>query len=340
MNVTAKRVCRSTLSTLLLALLSMPLACVVHDVHDLVPATVDEDPLLPQIDIDVAGATRGLHVRTFGDDDNPPMLVLHGSLSDMRALLPLAEGLSDAYHVVAFDQRGNGLSERIPQDEYTFDSVVDEIDAVRRAFFDDDEPITMVGHSFGAMYATLYTSHHPERVDQLVLLEPGGLNADIFEQTYSDILRIDLLEDGQNQTYWQNETLTPTDHAALDHKGLLILDNHDQANYYCDGTTPPMPVWRPGVFVEYVRNDLMAADAGPGRLFGFDFSFGLDGFAGDTLLVGGACGALGFAFQARWHAPLFRNVELARVDDAGHRMMVEQPAQTLAITRGFLRHTQ
>ncbi|PIO47543.1 MAG: hypothetical protein CMR00_09575, partial [[Chlorobium] sp. 445] len=45
----------------------------------LVPPTADQDRQLPQISITVAGKTRAVHLETFGNPNNPPLFVLHGS---------------------------------------------------------------------------------------------------------------------------------------------------------------------------------------------------------------------------------------------------------------------
>lgn len=81
-------------------LLGLP-ACDVLDTETpgaLVPPTADQDPSLPQILVDVAGHTRALHLRTFGDPERPVLLVLPGGPgTDFRLLLPLQE-LSDRYY--------------------------------------------------------------------------------------------------------------------------------------------------------------------------------------------------------------------------------------------------
>jgi len=79
---------------------------------NLVPATADEDSRLPQITVDVAGHRRALHVVTLGDRGAPPLLLMHGTYSDARALLPLAERLAVRAHhggrvVARLRRRGN-----------------------------------------------------------------------------------------------------------------------------------------------------------------------------------------------------------------------------------------
>jgi len=304
------------------------------DLGALVPPTADQDPRLPQRAITVAGHARAIHTETFGDPSLPALFVLHGSLADYRALRPFRV-LSDRYFVVMWDQRGNGLSERITGDEYTADSMVEEIDALKE-IHSPDQPITLVGHSFGAMYTALYMSRRPERVRQAALMEPAGLNGQIFGDTFSDIINIDLFEDGLNQMFWQNEVLSPTDHEVLDYRALMLLLNGDQTNYHCDPENPPrLHVWRPGGHVEYLRGVITGGGATSGS-FDFDFAAGLDAFPAKALLIGGECSALGPDFQTRYHVPLFREAEVVSIPDAGHRLFVEQFEAVLAALRGYL----
>lgn len=83
----------------------------------LVPPTVDEDLLLPQLQVTVAGHDRKLHLRSFGDPADPVALLLPGGPgADFRLLLPL-QTLAERYYVVMWDPRGTGLSERVTREE-------------------------------------------------------------------------------------------------------------------------------------------------------------------------------------------------------------------------------
>ncbi|MCA9646441.1 MAG: alpha/beta hydrolase [Polyangiaceae bacterium] len=308
------------------------------DPGNLVPPTADQDSKLPQVTLRIAGHSRQVHLQTFGDAENPPLLLLHGSLSDYRALLPF-EALSDRYYVIMWDQRGNGLSERVTGDEYTFDSVVEEIEEIR-ARYAGNRPVSLIGHSFGAMYSALYMSRYPERVDQAVLVEPGGLNGQLFGDTFDQVINIDLFNPELSETYWQTEVLSPSSHEAMDYKALLLLENGHQTNYFCDADHPPRwPVWRPGAFVEYRRGKLMGAGLSGGS-FEFDFAKGLDAFPRKVLLLAGSCSALGPDYQQRYHQPLFGDAEVVTIENAGHRMFVEQMDEVLDAVRGYLSQYQ
>ncbi len=64
---------------ILLAILISACAKNTETPGNLVPPTADEDRSLPQIKIHVAGHERSIHLQSFGDSTNPPVLVLPGA---------------------------------------------------------------------------------------------------------------------------------------------------------------------------------------------------------------------------------------------------------------------
>ena len=139
-----------------------------------VTALVTEDGTLPSKEI--AGVK--LHMRiVVGPPDAQTIVVLHGGAgSDFRSLLGLSD-LSDTHRVVFYDQRGAGLSERVPAELLTLDGYLEELDAVI-ALASPDRPVVLIGHSWGAMLASAYLGAHPDRVARAVLIEPGYLDAE------------------------------------------------------------------------------------------------------------------------------------------------------------------
>ena len=108
-----------------------------------VAALVTEDDTLPSQEI--AGVR--LHMRTL---DGPPsaqsIVVLHGGAGgDFRSLLGLS-ALSDTHRVVFYDQRGAGLSERVPAEDLTLGGYLEELDAII-ARTSPDRPVVLIGHS-------------------------------------------------------------------------------------------------------------------------------------------------------------------------------------------------
>jgi proline iminopeptidase len=294
----------------------------------LVPPTADQDPLIPQITIQVAGHDRAVHVRTFGDPENPPLFMLHGSLADSRILLPLQE-LADAYFVVFWDQRGNGLSERITEDEITFDSMVEEINAMK-ARYAPHRKINLIGHSWGAMFAALYLARHPDRVNQVVLAEPAGLTGEITNTIKDQAMN--LFTEKMIDMIWFNDMLSPRDHEVIDYKCLLVLQSAVRP-YFCDlENLPPISLWRAGGYVEIIRNRKTFV----GGEFKYNLIEGIENFPNKVLLLGTTCSMIGYDFQLEHHKPLFQQAEVVKIENAGHRMFTEQYDAIVAAIRSYL----
>lgn len=295
----------------------------------LVPPTVDQDPYLPQIKITVAGHTRSIHLETFGDPTAPALFILHGAASDYRPYLVL-QVLAEKYFVVMWDQRGSGLSERVTKGEITWDTVVEEIDQIKKRF-SPDNPITLIGHSFGGAYAALYMSKRPPNVIQAVLAEPGpALTGKIFDATLLELIQINLAEKLFNDLLWNAEFLSAKDHEQMDYKYMMNL-NSTMPNFYCDeNNLPEWPVWRVGAYAEYVRQKRLLEDKN------YNFAAGLDKFPRKVLIIGSECSALGYDFQMKYHKNLFKDAEVVLIKNSGHRLFTEQFEDVIATIKTYL----
>jgi pimeloyl-ACP methyl ester carboxylesterase len=96
------------------------------------------------------------------------LVLVHGSWSDRNNWLPVAPELARSFSVVAYDRRGSGLSTRdVPGTRRDHeDDLAALIDAVA------DEPVHVVGTSFGASIALGLVSRRPELVRSVIAHEP------------------------------------------------------------------------------------------------------------------------------------------------------------------------
>ncbi|HER08917.1 MAG TPA: alpha/beta hydrolase [Bacteroides sp.] len=293
----------------------------------LVPATVDEDPGLPSIAISVGGHQRLIHYRVFGDSARPVLFIMHGSLSDMRAYLPLQE-LAERYRVVMWDQRGNGLSERVSKEELSFECMVQEISRVK-SHFSPGRQISILGHSWSAVFVARYLAEYPGEVDQAILMEPFGLK-DAFMESLDGMLNLGT--SGFMNMMYTSSYLTPRDHEILDFRMLATLRSGVR-DYFCDcENLPDWPVWRVGGYA------LLTWESGileKGR-YRYDFTVGMGEFDGEVLLVGSECSPVGYAFQEEFHAGLFRNAAVLRIQNSGHRIITENYPSLINGLKEFL----
>lgn len=299
----------------------------------LVPPTVDQDPNLSSAGISVSGRDRLIHVRTYGDANNPVLFLLHGSYTDLRPYQNICDGLSDQYFVVAWDQRGCGLSERITEDEFTLESAVEEINAIK-ALYAPDQKLNILGHSWGGGLATLYTSMKPDTVDQLILIEPMPLTGDDMQKVYKTIVEFSYIDPSWNNMARHGQAISPAGHAQIDYRAMMILRSTMTSNYHCGGKPPEWPVHRVGGYIEYVRNKRLG---NPVSGYNYDFTTGLENYPDTVLIVGGSCSSLGYHMQSKYSKPHFVHVRVEKLMNAGHRMNMEKFDELMSLLKEFLK---
>jgi pimeloyl-ACP methyl ester carboxylesterase len=127
---------------------------------------------------------------SYGDEQGPLLLCLHGWLDNAASFQPLMPYLSN-YHVIAIDWPGHGLSDHRGADaHYHFlDWVYDMISLFRSQQW---QAIDILGHSMGGMVASAFSAAFPEHVKSLTLIDCiGVLTSD--EATTTKQLRKGLL---------------------------------------------------------------------------------------------------------------------------------------------------
>lgn len=301
-----------------------------------VPETVAQDPSLPHITID--GVT--YHAETFGDPSNPVVITIHGGPGgDYRSNLSL-QALADEYYVVFFDQRGAGLSPRVDPGEITLESAIADLDSVVD-YYGHGEPVNLVGHSWGAMLASAYLGRYPQKVDHVVLAEPGFLNSEFAEEWAAGTqmhFSSGLLTYFLKTKFEALHVNGPDEHAADDYFSHQINlyqgDDHPQISYYCEGDKPIENVsWRSGAAA---GNALFQQAVDTDGNFDINLAEGVANFTDKVLFMTGECQQLiGAEFQSR-QMTLFPSAELAVIPDAGHEMFFENPEKSVEVVRAYL----
>jgi len=110
----------------------------------------------------------------FRDEGNGPAIVLlHASFASLIDWDPWVEALKDSYRVVRLDFPGHGLTGPDPTGDYSRKRTL----ALTEKFIDalDLDRFSIAGASLGGTIAIYYTHRHPERIENLILLNPGAL---------------------------------------------------------------------------------------------------------------------------------------------------------------------
>lgn len=82
------------------------------------------------------------------------------------------DALATGRMLVAFEQRSGGRSQPLSDpDHLSAEYFIEDLEALRQHF--GLERMTLIGQSWGAMLAALYTARYPKRVERLLLLSPG-----------------------------------------------------------------------------------------------------------------------------------------------------------------------
>jgi proline iminopeptidase len=306
----------------------------IHDpslAGNLVPRTVDEDPTLPSIAL--AGTI--FHIEAFGDPNKPAVIFLHGGPGgDYRDFLRLngrydGYALTDDHHVVFWDQRGSGLSRRHDCGAFTLERMDADLDALVDQV-SPGRPVTLIGHSWGGMYASLYINRHPDKVAGAVLMEPGPLNGAMFDSIIDDLYDIDPFSEWLNDVVWDGQFLTADDHARADYHRMLGV--RDSQPKYHQSATDPALVWRLGAVA---NRCLMRSGVKDGRAV-YDLTDHLAAYTTPVLFVASARNeVIGVAFQER-QKQFFPAANLVTIPDSGHDMQWTHPAESLAAIRAYL----
>lgn len=268
-----------------------------------------------------------LHYSDWGNASAPPLLLVHGGLDHSRSWDEVARALRDDFRVIAPDLRGHGDSEWAKGSSYSqADHVYDLTALMAHAGLDK---VAIVGHSMGGMVSMVYAGAFPGRVSRLAVLDgvvrfpaekvkPIEVRiaewADDLDKTARrKIHRYPSVADGAERMLARNTRLT--------REQAMHLANH-ALRQEADGSY----VWK---FDPYLRA------RAPYRLSLEDHQALWSRIACPTLLVSGRDSFLPDP-ETLGVLPHFRQAELVRIDDAGHWVQHDKPAEVIGLLRKVL----
>ena len=104
----------------------------------------------------------------WGNEEAPPLVLVHGGRDHARSWGRLAEELRTDYHVVALDLRGHGDSGWTPGGNYSLpDNALD----VGRVIGTVGAPARVIAHSYGGSICLLTAGAYPEYFSALAVIE-------------------------------------------------------------------------------------------------------------------------------------------------------------------------
>jgi pimeloyl-ACP methyl ester carboxylesterase len=103
-----------------------------------------------------------------------PVVLVHGSNSDIGTWRPVMEPLGQRYRVVLYSRRHHWPHDPLPATaDYAMRDHVDDLDRLMRTL--GLAPAHLVGHSYGALVCLLLALRRPDAVRSMVLCEPPAL---------------------------------------------------------------------------------------------------------------------------------------------------------------------
>lgn len=224
----------------------------VNDPGNLVPKTVDQDPGLPSILVN--GVL--LHSEAFGHPDSTMIVCIHGGPGgDYRYLLNCKDLANYGYRVVFYDQRGSGLSQRLPKASYTslglaaLDAVFNELGGVIAHYrTNPNQKVILLGHSWGGILATGYAGKNPGAIQGLIVGEPGGLKWAEISEYIKKSNAFNLWGESLNDATYTDQFVTGREdqHEILDYKLALLAGTNEITG---ENNTEPGSAWRSGAVI-------------------------------------------------------------------------------------------
>ncbi len=295
--------------------------------------TVDENEALPSITLN----GYKFHAETMGDEDSPVVIALHGGPGgDYRNLLPIAP-LAKDYRLVFYDQRMTGLSSRKYEGTITLKSFFDDLDAFV-GHYSQGKKVTLLGHSWGAMMASGYVGMHPEKIDKIIMIEPGILRPDLSQEffeaqsgpkydVYPDLALVWLNSwrvDASRDKYAREDYILSNAFKFMGGEGV-----------HCGDVIPAnFEGWRASRKV--LDETVIASANDPKLLAQLDFISDAYKFDGEVLLIGSTCNKVYGAEYQKRHLPFYKYAQLVTIEDSGHFIFYDQPEASLKVIGDFL----
>src|SRR5689334_17704831 len=110
-----------------------------------------------------------LHYVDWGNEDAPPLLMIHGGRDHCRNWDWVARRMRDRFHILALDLRGHGESGWAIGGAYNQVSYIGDIAQLVHQKIQG--PTTIMAHSLGAVLTLLYAGIFPETIRKIVAIE-------------------------------------------------------------------------------------------------------------------------------------------------------------------------
>jgi pimeloyl-ACP methyl ester carboxylesterase len=243
-----------------------------------------------------------------------PLVILHGLLGSARNWTTIAKRLGETYRVFALDLRNHGTSPWAPT--MTYDDMAEDV----RAFIEDNalDPAILLGHSMGGKVAMRLALLYHDLVDRMIVADIAPA---AYHQSYDEF--IDAMRAVPLGHMMRRGEVDQALQPAVPDPGMraFLMQNLARQD---EGFS-----WRPNLDAIAMNMD---------DLLGWPDPLGAT-FDGPTLFIAGA----NSDYLPRSSRPkieaIFPDARFATIQDAGHWVHAEKPAEFLQIAGRFLEAT-
>jgi pimeloyl-ACP methyl ester carboxylesterase len=254
--------------------------------------------------------------------NGPPVVLLHGYAETSQMWKPLAAKLKTRFTIIAPDLPGIGDSS-IPKTGIDMKTSAERIHAAVRAL--GYSKVRVVGHDIGLMVAYAYAAMYPQEVEKLVLMDAFLPGVEGWEPIYN------------NPGIWHFRFYGATPEALVKGRERIFFE-HFWNNFAADKNHSIPEAERRAYTTAYARPGRMAA----GFAYFASFPKTATDFAAlaktklaiPVLSIGGEK-SLGDALGAQTRI-VASDVTVIVLKNAGHWILEEQPAETMAALDRFL----
>jgi len=271
-----------------------------------------------------------LYWAKYGRTNAPKLLLLHGGPgADHCYMLPQMLRLGERYDLLFYDQRGGGRSKSDGRDPITWRTHVDDLGALVIEF--GLEPLSVLGYSWGAMLALLYTieqRRNPHLVPpaRLALVSPAPLTREYrraFEAEFNRRQQAPKIQEMREEL--AKSGLREKDPAAYRQRAFEL----GVAGYFA--TPSKARDLTPFRVVGKVQQSVWES------LGNFDLIGDLEGIKTPSIVIHGRDDPIPLASSVEASRAI--GTDLVVLDDCGHVPYVEQPKPLFSALDTFLDET-
>ena len=252
-----------------------------------------------------------LHFKKFGS--GPPLIILHGVFGSSDNWKTLANHLMSTFEVYLVDQRNHGLSPH--SDDFNYQVMTDDL---KELLHDEKiEKCILLGHSMGGKTAMNFAVQYPEKIIKLIIVDiaPKGYPPH-HENILKGVHSLTLHE--INTRKEADDLLSVTiNNAGIRQFILKNLSRNPEGLFY----------WK--INWKAIEDNIQAIGA---PLLSHDL------FTGEVLFIRGAQSDYILNEDEPLLKKHFPNAVLMTIQNAGHWVHAEQPAQLLALINQFIKY--